>query len=53
MMYLYAEEENEKALATYHKLGMEIVKGMSMHGYDFTYNNDILPESTKDYTIKH
>lgn len=52
-MYLYAEEENQKALATYQKLGMEIIKGMSMHGYDFIYEKNELPKASKDYTFKH
>lgn len=51
-MYLYADEENEKAIAAYNKLGMSIVKGISMYGFDFILSKDAVPETTREYGVK-
>ena len=51
-VYLYAEEENEKALATYKKLGMDVLEGVSMYGFDFVYGKEELPNVTKIYSKK-
>ena len=50
-IFLYAEKENERALAAYFKLGMSLAEGLRMYGFDFVYSGDQLPTVQKKYQI--